>query len=188
MNAPVHDFQESLQASRKYRDAPWWLAVYRSAFPDLAAVVPIDDDGWAQRAGIDRVLTLLSGRVITVDEKVREKDYGDILLEYFSDSQRKTRGWVNKPLGCDFIAYAIAPTCTCYLLPVPTLRRAWTLSGPEWIRAARAGERGFRLIVADNGRYMTKSVAVPIGVLFSGLSNAMTVRWTDAEALVESAP
>ena len=62
----------------------WWTDVYRGAFPDLLSMTNVRKDGWAQRGGIDRVLTLSSGKTITVDEKVREKVWPDILLERWS--------------------------------------------------------------------------------------------------------
>ena len=48
----IHQFRESLELSHQFSDAPWWMEVYRAAFPDLAAAVCVRDDGWAQRGGI----------------------------------------------------------------------------------------------------------------------------------------
>lgn len=168
--ATVHNFQDSLSRSAEHADAPWWFEVYREAFPDLVSAVSVRDDGWAQRGGIDRVLTLKSGRTLTVDEKVREKDWPDIALEYWSDAGRKVPGWVAKDLACDFIAYAFVPSETCYLLPFQTLRRAWRANCRDWV------DRHPR-IEADNGRYKTVSVGVPIAELMGALSDAMKVSW-----------
>jgi hypothetical protein len=103
----------SLALSQSYADAPWWLDLYRIAFPTLVSAVCVRDDGWAQRGGIDRVLTLACGRTYAVDEKVRTNDWPDILLEQWSDEDRRKPGWVQKPLVCDFIAYAFAPSRSC---------------------------------------------------------------------------
>lgn len=170
-----HDFKQSLALSEAYSDASWWLDVYRAAFPRLRSAVPIKQDGWAQRAGIDRKLTLSCGRSITVDEKVRTVDWPDFLLERWSDEARGSPGWIQKPLLCDFIAYAFIPSATCYLLPTETLQRAWRLHGKEW--AARYPE-----IRAQNRGYVTVSIAVPRAVLLQALSDAMTVRWAANEA------
>jgi len=62
MNQTVHDFNESLAFSQSCADAPWWIDVYRTAFPGLVSAVSVRKDGWAQRGGIDRVLTLKSGK------------------------------------------------------------------------------------------------------------------------------
>jgi hypothetical protein len=166
----THDFAESLKRSNSYTNAPWWSDVYRRAFPGFASMVSVKDDGWAQRGGIDRVITLKSGKTLTVDEKVREKSWGDILLERWSDEARKVPGWVNKDLACDYIAYAFAPDRIAYLLPFQQLRRAWIDNGRDWI--ARHKE-----IRADNGKYVTVSVAVPLPELLDKLREAMTIRW-----------
>lgn len=171
----VHDFRKSLEASYRYAEAPWWADVYRQAFPGFASMVCVRNDGWAQRGGIDRVITLRSGKTLTVDEKVRERDYGDIALERWSNEARKEPGWVQKDLACDFIAYAIAPTRTCYLLPFLPLRRAWIDHGREW--CARYPE-----IRANNRNYVTVSVGVPVGEVFAALGGAMTANWQDRAA------
>lgn len=169
----VHNFQESLERSNNYTDAPWWVDVYRAAFPDLKSAVCVRDDGWAQRGGIDRVLTLGSGKTLSVDEKVREEDWPDILLEYWSDQGRKVPGWVAKELACDFIAYAFVPSQTCYLLPFQTLRQAWRRNCKSWVSQ-------YKRVEANNGRYLTVSVAVPTDILLSALTDAMQVSWRRA--------
>lgn len=101
----IHSFAESLALSHAHDDSPWWAEVYSVAFPGFAGMVSVRNDGWAQRGGIDRVITLKSGRVVTVDEKVRSQSYGDILLERWSARERKAEGWIQKDLACDYIAY-----------------------------------------------------------------------------------
>lgn len=173
MTAKVHDFQESLAKSHAQADAPWWTEVYRLAFPDLASAVCVREDGWAQRGGIDRVLTLQSGKTLTVDEKVRDEDWPDILLEYWSDEARQIRGWVAKPLACDFIAYAFIPSQTCYLLPFQTLRQAWRINHKLWVSQ-------YKRVEAKNPNYTTVSVAVPTKVLMEALGDAMKIQWKTA--------
>ena len=173
MVAKLHNFGESLQLSQEQSDAPWWGDVYRAAFPNLQGMVCVRSDGWAQRGGIDRVLTLGCGKTLTVDEKVRAKDYGDILLEVWSDHERRIPGWVAKDLACDFIAYAIIPTETCYLLPFQTLRQAWRQNGRVWWANNRVPP-------AQNNGYQTVSVAVPVGELMDAMADAMRVSWRSA--------
>jgi hypothetical protein len=180
--ARIHSFAESLAQSAAYVDAPWWFDVYRSAFPTMQSCVAVRNDGWAQRAGIDRVLTLECGRVVRIDEKVRERDYGDILLEYWSDEARKVKGWVCKPLNCDFIAYAIAPVATCYLFPVLPLQRAWHLNAQKWAVDARDGKDGFSIRKALNERHTTVSMAVPTKVLLAAIGQALIVQWGKPES------
>jgi hypothetical protein len=164
----THRFEESLALSEAFSEAPWWFDLYRKAFPTIVSAVGVRDDGWAQRGGIDRVITLKCGRVFTVDEKVRTNDWPDILLERWSDQERRKPGWVQKPLACDFIAYAFAPSRRCYLLPVAPLQRAWRMNGRQWIE--RYGERH-----ALNPGYRSSNVPVPITALMHAITAAMVL-------------
>lgn len=163
----VHRFEDSHALAASY-GPDWWIPIYRRAFPTLMSAVAIEQDGWAQRAGIDRLLTLACGRTFTVDEKIRTEDWPDVLLERWSDEARRKPGWVQKPLACDFVAYAYAPAGTCVLLPVPALQRAWRQHGRQW-----AGLYGVRRAV--NAGYTSVSVPVPRGVLMQAIVEAMFV-------------
>lgn len=174
----VHDFGEQLAWSHSQSDQPWWGEVYRKAFPNLATMVTVKANGWAQQGGIDRVLTLTSGRQVTVDEKVRRHDYGDILLERWSDRDRRKAGWVQKELACDFIAYAFSVTGRCYLLPFHTLRMAWRTHGEDWIVNATMGIEGFTLVEAQNRGYVTQCIAVPVATLLDAMRSVMVIEFT----------
>lgn len=192
----VHIFTRSLTTSQEHADAPWWNEVYQKAFPNLAATVYVAKDGWAQRAGIDRRLVLSDGRTFTVDEKVRKEHWPDFALERWSDRDKRTPGWVQKELACDYLAYAFVPTTECYLLPLANLQRAWQRHGREWIANAEAGEwvspifkrgrDGFGIVLAqnaENGRtWTTESIAVPRLVVLNALTDVMRVTWTAAAA------
>lgn len=172
----VHKFRQSLAASHSHSDAPWWEEIYREAFPTFAGMVNVRDPGSGQRDGIDRHIALTNGRTITVDEKVRETDYPDFCLEYWSVKHKSNRsydepGWIAKDLRCDYIAYAFAPSGRCYLLPFPLLRRAWRYNHADWVA------RYFQ-VEADNGHYRTISVAVPIAVVLNAVTGACLVRFT----------
>ena len=163
-----HRFAESLALSQEYAEAGWWIDVYRRAMPRLASAVSVREDGWAQRGGIDRLITLSCGRTFSVDEKVRTRDWPDILLEQWSDEERRAPGWIQKPLACDFIAYAFAPSGTCYLLPVVPLQRAWRQHGREWLE--QYGTRRAR-----NVGYTSVGVPVPRMVLLEAIVRAMVI-------------
>lgn len=164
----VHRFRDSLALSESFVDADWWLPLYRRAFPTMVSAVAVREDGWAQRGGIDRLLTLSCGRTYTVDEKVRMHDWPDVLLERWSDESRRVPGWIQKPLACDLIAYAYAPAATCLLLPVPALQRAWRQHGRSWINLY--GTRA-----AQNPGYVSVGVPVPRSVLMQAIVEAMVV-------------
>lgn len=173
----VHNFKDSLALSHQYADAPWWEPVYRKAFPAFAGMNCVRYDGPGQRSGIDRVILLSSGKTISVDEKVRSEDWPDFILELWSDRDKRKKGWIQKELLCDYIAYAFIPSKTCFLLPFQQLRLAWRNNHCEWYRKAIKRIEGFRIVDADNGWYITQSVAVPQSVLMSAIQRAMIVGW-----------
>lgn len=181
----AHSFTQSLAASHAAEDLPFWLETYRAAFPGMIGMHNHRADGDHQRQGIDRSIVLDNSKQILIDEKVRWRNkktgevYSDIALEYLSDKQRNTPGWVCKPLLCDFIAYAIAPLGVCYLLPVLQLQQAWGIHGEKWIKQ-------FPRIVADNedfgNRWKTVSVGVPHKEVFRAIGNCHRIAFTPVEA------
>ena len=183
----IHDFDERLAWSHLADGAPFWPTVYKLAFGSDITMVSHLKHGEHQRDGIDRSITLPNTKQILVDEKIRAKDYGDILLEVVHQphdrSKEPWRGWAERDdLRCDYIAYAVLPLQTAFLLPIQQLRRAYVTFGDEWKDAARAnrhGENGtdFRCIEARNKKYTTWSICVPRKVLFAAMTDTLTVRW-----------
>jgi hypothetical protein len=177
MSDAVHRFDESCEKARVLDDA-WWRRAYAAAFPTCIGVAEVKGDCEAQRDGIDRIVLLPGGRSILVDEKTRLGDWPDILLEVWSDAERKKKGWIVKPnMHCDYVAYAFAATGVCYLLPYSNLRAAWRRFGREWWSLAVAKEgNGFKVIRAPNPGYTTVSVAVPIDTVLMAIADTMLVK------------
>lgn len=167
-----HDFTSSLAYSHAAEDLPLWEQVYRRAFWNFQGMHNHRQDGDHQRLGVDRTVVLSNGKCIAIDEKVRDVDYGDILLEYWSNEERRVPGWVCKPLLCDFIAYAVKPAGKCFLLPVPALQLAWQIHGDEWRTKWKRIEAVNRV---GAGHYTTVSVGVPIKVLFPAIGSALRI-------------
>lgn len=157
----VHKFRSSLKYSEGHRD--FWTDIYRKAFPDYQNHMNLVGRSESQRRGMDVVLTLTSGLTLFIDEKLRPKTYDDILLEYISVDTTNDPGWIEKPLGIHYIAYAFRDTGICYMLDWPLLRSAWVRFGAEWKRNAANNSMGFRKVEAVNATgYKTLSIAVPI--------------------------
>jgi hypothetical protein len=136
----------------------------------MVNMTDVRKDGWAQRAGIDRIITTASGSVYRIDEKTRRQVYNDFLLEFVSNDVKQTPGWICKELNCEFIAYAILPQKHCYLWPVVPLQRAWQQHGASWIE--KYGRRHAR-----NQGYKTINCPVPIPELMKRICEAMFFRW-----------
>lgn len=191
--AVVHDFRELLEFSEDLSDEYAWRRFYKGFWPDLVAAVRVDVPGEAQHVGVDRLLYLSSDRVIRVDEKKRERDYGDFCAEIMSvvdDYDPATGrirgiradkpGWaVDSAKRCDYIAYAIIPTRTAWLLPYDVLRvtvkREWRRWRQE-ARARRPGSHGW--VAAKNKGYWTLSVSVPWGELHRCMLETMQRNWS----------
>lgn len=171
----VHQFETSLNSD----NAEWWALVYGQAFPDYVTHDLVSDVK-LQKAGIDHRVRLKGGGELLVDVKVRDKWYPDVAVEVWSDKQRKVPGWVLKPLHCHYVAYAF-PTCeVAFLLPFHLLQLAYQQNKDEWAKLANdRADNGFRLVDADNGSYVTRSVAVPIERLTKDVANAMTVYFSE---------
>lgn len=172
----VHDFYESLENSHRHADLPLWGELYRAAFPTFQGMFAHSNDGEHQRAGVDRSVLLTNGKQILVDEKIRFKDYGDILLEYLSNKERNIPGWVCKPLRCDYIAYTVAPTGKGYLLPTIQLQEAWRRNKHLWMQdryfTARAPNE------LNGQRWTTLSKAIPVVELFKAIGACLRVEFT----------
>lgn len=161
----VHDFRDSLEFSHAAGEEPFWESLYGQWFPTMQAMHSHDQNGDHQKAGIDRTIILRNSKQITIDEKVRRKDYGDILLEFWSNKEKRIAGWVAKDLLCDYVAYVIRPAKQGYLLPVPQLRAAWRKHHVEWLKK-------YERINCKNKNYTTESVAVPPDVVFAAMNSA----------------
>lgn len=173
-----HDFVECLTRSHEQSEDPIWERVYKNAFHNFGTMYSVKDDGWAQRGGIDRMVTLTSGRTLAIDEKCRFKDYGDILVEVYSNEAKKIAGWACKDLACDFIAYGVFPQSgnkRCYLIPFIPFRKAVKDNGRDWGR-----EYGYKR--AQNNGYVTTSIPVPTDVLFQAVTDACCIKidWLQA--------
>ena len=165
----VHDFHERLDFSEQAGHEAFWDAVYRKAFPSLVMHQSVIGDSACQRAGIDRVILLSNNKSLYIDEKKREREYNDILLEYISADTINSPGWIEKDLAIDYLAYAFMQSQRCYLFSWPLLRRAWQNFKPVWIKR-------YPRIEAQNHGYKTISVAVPIEVLRRAVSTAAVIQ------------
>ncbi len=166
----MNDFNADLAFSHSAEDLPIWKEIYDKAFPENNGFTNMRLNGQTQHLGIDRTVILSSGKAIYIDEKVRRKEYHDILLEYVANDKTGSLGWAEKPLFCDYIAYAIIPLNICYLLPVPQLQACWKNNKRKWL-----GEYG--TCSARNKNYSTLSCPVPVNVLYPAIGNSLRIHF-----------
>jgi len=142
---------------------------YREKFSNIKEI-RFEENLNKQLKGIDKTIIFNSGYEITIDEKKRRVDYNDILIELVSNKETKRQGWLFTT-QCDYIAYAIMPKKTIYLIPTTLLKLAWVENQIKW-------ESNYKKIEAknkdNNGReFITISIPIPIKVLLEGLQKQM---------------
>jgi hypothetical protein len=171
----THDFGEQLRLSNEARLEPFWEAAYRAAFPDFKCMVDNARDNGAQRCGVDRLVILQTSATLRIDEKVRSRDYGDMLLEVVSNDRTGAPGWIDKDLTIDFLAYGVLPKQRVYLFPWQPLRSAWARYGDSWKQRAKQGTQGYRVVPAKNRGYTTWSIAVPVSEVRRAVAESLVV-------------
>lgn len=183
MSNAVHEFKESLRYSAQFED--FWSRYYRTVFPTVARIENCAANMADQKRGIDRRLTLTSGQVITLDEKIRNRRYhGDVLIEYghFTErvgGQKVAPGWIEKNLAINYIAIGYPPSRRAILLDWHTLQRAWESYRGRWLFWAERSMDGFAVAVAQNRDYWTRSVCVPTSALYGAMFDAghIQIEW-----------
>lgn len=138
---------------------------YYTLFPELKRIEIVTDIE-LQKKGIDKVLIMKSGKKILIDEKKRRKDYGDILLEEYSNEAIHQVGWLGRGHYTDYIVYIIMGTGKVYLLPFLILQRAWRRNYAIW-------KKLYYTARAKNEDYVTTSICIPVNILFEALKKAM---------------
>jgi len=164
METKFNDFDTDLEYSLSESENEMFDNFYYRVFPALDNVEVVTDLE-RQMQGIDKILHFKNGKAVLIDEKKRRKDYGDIILEVWSNTETKKAGWIFKPMT-DYIVYAIMPTAKCYLLPSLLLK--------IWIKKNWANLNQYQKVVAKNIGYTTTSYAVPTQKLLSDLKQIMT--------------
>lgn len=187
VNGIVHDFAERLEFSHSMGGEPAWIQMYLEKFPEQILNVRIDANSRYQQCGIDRHIYLPDGKILAIDEKVRDpknvdkegEPYRDILLEEFSvwkgDGHAGNKpGWsLDIKKQCDYVAYAIPAIGRCYLLPFELLRLAARANLSRWktLRDEK-GRRCYPLDAPNNG-YVTRNCAVGWRELAKGMVEQM---------------
>jgi hypothetical protein len=181
-----HDFKQQLEYANVNTTPSKLLVFYKSVFPWLSSVEKVTDLG-LQKQGIDTVVKFPSGKEIYFDEKVRSKDWGDILIEEFSvwrnypylNGNEIDRfefpvgwkrfglkpGWISGEKITDYITYIIKPSKKVYFLPFLLLQAAWCKRYREWL--AIYGRKP-----ASNKGYKTTNIPIEIDVLYRAIYEA----------------
>lgn len=160
----MNDFCLDLKYSLDERDNKIFDDFYYSAFP-LLEKIEFCESMEFQTKGIDKLLYLQTSKVISIDEKKRRKDYGDIALELWKNKERKKPGWLFYS-QCDYIVYAIIPSNKVFLLPTLLLQLAWKNNKFDWLSK-------YPRKLADNKFYHTENICIPENVIIEAIKNEL---------------
>lgn len=159
-----NDFHIDLRYSIERQDDKTLDSFYLKTFPQ-ANKVEFVKDLQQQKKGVDKIIYFPNNKTITIDEKKRRKDYGDILLELVSNDQKRTPGWLYYS-QCDYIVYAILDAKKIYMLPVLLLQMAWVKNKSKWLKE-------YKQVAAKNEWYLTINIPIPTNVLLNSISEEM---------------
>lgn len=165
----MNRFENDLRYSMSENDNDKFNDLYKRAFPHLAEIEIVSDLG-LQKKGVDKIIHFESGKKILIDEKKRRKDYGDILLEEYSDFDKKKVGWLGRDKYTDYIVYAIVPSGVAYFFPFNLLQMSWIENCREW--ADKYGRK-----FAQNNGYRTSNIPIPKHVLINSLRDKMILNF-----------
>ena len=158
-------FQMELAYSLEERGNEMFDKFYFRVFPHLKSIELVKDIN-LQKLGIDKILIFESNKRIFIDEKKRRKDYGDILLEEYSDFDNKKIGWLSRSKFTDYIVYALMDTKKIYLLPFQLLQLAWISNYGKWLN-----EYGRKF--SNNENYRTSNIPIPTEILLESIKQEM---------------
>lgn len=161
----INDFHADLEYSM---DDELFNTFYKNQFAGLKQI-KAEHSMEKQFKGIDKTLIFHSGYQVTIDEKKRRVDYGDILLELISNKATNRRGWLYTA-QCDYIAYAVVPAKVIYFLPTTLLKMVWYENSKEW-------EGKYKKVEAINNGYVTISIPIPTSILLNTLKDKMINRF-----------
>jgi hypothetical protein len=133
----------------------------------VAAANETDD-----RRGTDWWVTMRSGDALSVDAKIRSKDYAikghdDLALETWSVVEREKVGWTRDPAKrTDYVLWLWTDTGRWCLVPFPMLCGVFSLNWEGW-RATYKWAR--QKTPTDGGGYHSECVFVPRRELWAAL-------------------
>lgn len=167
----VHSFNEKLRFSQTKHVEGSLNRIYHNYFSsvrDVSRIERIADMG-RQRAGIDTIVTLISGETIRTQEKWRSRKFtGDFLIEYcsvYQNHQCRSPGWIYS-CDADYIFAVYEPSDLVKIYPVVQLKIAWVNNTENWIQK-------YKIPPAQNRDYQTLNVAIPCDILEEEIRRVM---------------
>ena len=194
MTSTVHEFGSSHRWEQEQASflaslwSSWWPGVVRVPATDRSTQLRGIDAFLAEGARDPRAREVRRREsMVAVEEKVRRRDYGDVLLELEADSVRKVPGWAVKGSDARLLLYAFADSRRAWVFPMPAVQKVAIERGPVWLD--RFGRKIATNRSSRGGTYDSTNVAVPVGLFVLAINDAhplfvcptcrMISRWSD---------
>ena len=155
------DLQYSLDITRNEDFDKFYHSIWRNQIKEIK-YMDFKIYKQDQLKGIDKRIILKTGGEVTIDEKCRRKDYGDIFIELVSNTETKKLGWLYYST-CDYIMYFTEPTRKVYLLPFELLKMAWIENKVLW-------QQQYKIRECVNKGYNSKGICIPTSILLNSIS------------------
>ncbi|MBA7566108.1 hypothetical protein ES708_07795 [subsurface metagenome] len=164
-------------------DSKWVHTLYHQAFPSLKQIIK-NDNLALQQKGVDLIFLCKDGLKVKVEEKIRNKYYPDILIEEYSNWERKTPGWgMNMELITEYLAYIVLPKQFVYIMYYPALRRLFQENHTQWLSK---NKRQFGTTKDEQGNILYHTSNIPVSVKAFPLGWWLTNAWEYSYHLKES--
>lgn len=159
-------FCDCLELSYREAKKEYWNSLFKNYFLNYSHHTDNLNLNSAQLSGIDCFVYLKNDKCFTVDTKVRQTEYKDMILEIESvkKSGEKKAGWVTDPnYTVDYVFYYFIPTKKCYVFKSLDLQKVWKIHGKYW-------RYEYRVKQASNQGWTTHFCPVPFDVLLQAIS------------------
>ena len=115
-----------------------------------------------QKAWIDKMI-YTEENLYNLEEKIREQDYWDILLEIESSVEKKTPWWaIDNKKETDLLSYFVAPAGRLYIINYPELRKAIQENLPTLLK--RCPIKDAKTVVWD-WYYTTRNISITASMI-----------------------
>lgn len=122
-----------------------------------------------QLSGIDATVRLVTGKLLNIDTKVDTYPTARLPIEVFNvytNGQPDRHGWaLREDYLTDYVIFYRPAHNTGYVLPHKKLFTFVAGNYNELKHLAQTKQKGFFLSSADNGKYHTKNICIPVEVL-----------------------
>ena len=166
-NPREFDFQERLIMSNGVSASDDVRAIIVKDIP--GAVNVIKAHTLNDKRGVDYWVELVSGKMISIDCKIRDKDFGqdDLALETWSVKEQQKIGWTrDESKMADYIVWFWKDSRRYAIVPFLLLCRIFQERWQEWLHSYKNATQA---TITAHGKYHSECVFVPRRVVWGAM-------------------